>query len=138
MSANSVLQRLLFGILSPVLTVSSATHTHTLSHLSFLPSIPSFIYLFICLSFSPVMLSFTRLPSHPPPLFSSSSSSLLCQSFSLPRSVSPFSVVMPLFLCPSNLLFIHHRSLPPSLPPSLTPAIPLSLLLTMRGVMEIG
>ena len=70
------------------------------------------------------MLSFTRLPSHPPPLFSSSSSSLLCQSLSLPRSVSPFSVVMPLFLCPSNLLFIHHRSLPPSLPPSCHCSLP--------------
>lgn len=122
MSANSVLQRLLFGILSPVLTVSSATHTHPLSYPSFLSSIPSFIYLFICLSFSPVMLSFTRLPSHPPPLFSSSSSSLLCQSLSLPPSITPFSAVMPLFLRPSLLLFIHHRSLPPSRHSSLPPA----------------
>lgn len=108
------------------------TRTPPLSHLSFPPWIPSFIYLFICPSFIPVMLSFTRLLSRPPPLSPSSSSSLLSRP--LPHSTPPFSAWIPLFHRPSLLPFIHHRSLPPAL----TPAIPLTLPLLMRGVMEIG
>lgn len=125
MSANPGLQRLSLAILSQLLIVSSATRTHRhrqcLCHLSFPPWIPSFIYPFICLSFIPVMLSFTRLLSRLPPL---SSSSLLCQSLfpSLLPSLTPYSVLMPLLLKPSPLLFIHHRPLPPPCHSFLLPA----------------
>lgn len=123
MSANSVLQRLLFGILSPALTVSSATHTHIpcqtcpFFHQYLLSSTYSSVSLLVPLCSPSPVSHLTLLPCFP-----SFSSSLLCQSLSLPPSITPFSVVMPLFLRPSLLLFIHHRSLPPSRHSSLPPA----------------
>lgn len=120
-------------------TVGSATHTHTLMLIPSVPHVLSSMNTFfhpsihLSLSFIIVMLSFTSLLLPSSTLFSSH----FCQSLFPPPFITPFSVLMPLFLCPSLLLFIHHHSLRPSLPPSL-PFFHLSLPLTMRGVMEIG
>lgn len=115
MSANSVLQRLSLAMvlwcLPAALLRSTQCRSFPPCHLSLPPRIPSVIYLFISRSFIPAMLSFTRLPSPPPPPTHFSVSS------SLP--ITPFSVLMHRFLCPSLLLFIQHHSVPPCQPASL-------------------